>query len=65
MVFYKNLNDLAEKIIKVSSDEKLRKSIGQLVKAKYFKLFNSTLVAEFIINKTFGINNSKKFAWVR
>ena len=63
MVFYKNVSDLAEKINKISRDEKLRKSIGRLGKAKYFKLFNSTLVAEFIINKSFGINSSKKFAW--
>ena len=54
MVFYKNVSDLAEKIHKISRDEKLRKSIGRLGKEKYFKIFNSTLVAEFIINKTFG-----------
>ena len=29
MVFYKSLNDLSEKIIKLSSDEKLRKKIGK------------------------------------
>ena len=27
------------------------------------KYFNSTLVAEFIINKTLGINNKKRFLW--
>ena len=63
MVFYKNLNDLSEKILKVSNDEKLRKSLGQKGKNKYMKYFNSTLVAEFIINKTLGINNKKKFYW--
>ena len=30
-------------------------------KAKYFRYFNSTIVADFIINKTFGIN--KKYFW--
>ena len=29
MVFYKNVNDLSEKIIKISNDEKLRRSIGK------------------------------------
>ena len=29
MVFYKNLDDLSEKIIKISQDEKLRKKIGK------------------------------------
>ena len=29
MVFYKNIDDLSEKIIKISKDEKLRKKIGK------------------------------------
>ena len=37
MVFYKNLSDLSEKIMKVAKDEKLRKSIGRLGKLKYMK----------------------------
>ena len=63
MVFYKNINDLSEKIVKISNDEKLRKSLGKNGKEKYMKYFNSTLVAEFIINKTLGINNKKNFLW--
>jgi spore maturation protein CgeB len=63
MVFYKNENDLSEKIIKISSDEKLRKKIGKKGKFKYMKYFNSTNVAEFIINKTLSINNKKKYFW--
>ncbi len=65
MVFYKNVSDLSEKIEKVSSDEKLRKSIGKKGKLKYMKYFNSTLVAEFIINKTFDINNKNKYLWYK
>jgi len=63
MVFYKNLSDLSEKIIKISNDEKLRKSIGKAGKKKYFKYFNSTIVADFLINKTLDINRSKKYFW--
>ena len=63
MVFYKNITDLSEKIEKISEDEKLRKSIGQKGKAKYMKYFNSTLVADFIINKTYEINGKKKYLW--
>ena len=63
MVFYRNLNDLSEKIIKISNDEKLRKSIAMEGKKKYFKYFNSTIVAEFLINKTLDINGSKKYHW--
>ncbi len=63
MVFYKNISELSEKILRISNDEKLRKSIGMKGKLKYMKYFNSTLVAEFIINKTLGINNKKRFLW--
>ena len=63
MVFYSNISDLSEKILKISRDEKLRKSIGRKGKEKYVKFFNSNLVADFIINKTFEINNKKKYLW--
>ena len=63
MVFYKNQSDLSEKIIKISSDEKLRKTIAKNGKMKYMKHFNSNLVAQFIINKTLGIKDNKKYYW--
>jgi glycosyltransferase involved in cell wall biosynthesis len=63
MVFYKNLNDLSEKILKIAQDEKLRKSIAEKGKDKYMKYFNSNLVAEFIINKTLNITSKNKFFW--
>ncbi len=63
MVFYKNVDDLSEKILRISRDEKLRKKIGKNGKKKYMKFFNSSLVAEFIINKTLGIDTKKKFFW--
>ena len=63
MVFYKNVSDLSEKILKISRDEKLRKKIAKNGKKKYMKYFNSSLVAEFIINKTLGIESKKKFFW--
>ena len=63
MVFYKNENDLSEKIMKISRDEKLRKSIAKKGKDKYMKYFNSTNVADFIINKSLDINSKKKYYW--
>ena len=63
MVFYKDVSDLSEQIIKVSRDDKLRKSIAKKGKDKYLKYFNSTLVAEFIIKNTLGISNKKKYLW--
>ena len=63
MVFYNSVNDLSEKIIKISSDEKLRKKIARNSKLKYMKYFNSDLVSEYIIDKTLDIKSNKKNLW--
>jgi len=63
MVFYKSLSDLSEKIIKISSDEKIRREIGRKGKLKYMKYFNSDLVSEYIINKTLGMKSKRKYIW--
>ena len=63
MVFYKNISDLSESILKISKDEKLRKSIAKKGKDKYFKYFNSNLVSDFIINKSLEINKKKNYLW--
>jgi len=61
IVTYKNIDDLSKKIEKYSNDDELRQKIAKKGRDKYFKFFNSTIVAEFIINKTFHIN--KKYFW--
>ena len=63
VVFYNSIEDLAKKIIKFSKNDKLRKEIAKKGKNKYLKHFNSTLVAEYILNKTMNINNKKKYYW--
>ncbi len=63
MIFYKNINDLSEKILEISSDDKKRKMIAKKGKEKYMKYFNSNLVAEFIIDKSLNIKNKKKYYW--
>ena len=63
MVFYKNINDLSEKILKISSDDKLRKKIAKRGKLKYMKYFNSDLVSEYIIDKILNIRSNKKYLW--
>ena len=65
MVFYKNVDDLSEKITKISQNEKLRKRIASNGRSKYLKYFNSTLVADYIIKKTFEFKNKEKFFWDR
>ena len=58
IVTYNNISDLSEKIIKYSEDNYARKKIAKKGRVKYFKYFNSKIVADFIINKTFGVNKS-------
>ena len=62
IVTYKNVRDLAKKIIKYSTDDKLRKSIAKKGRNKYFKYFNSKVIAKYILNKTFDIP-AKKYFW--
>ena len=63
MVFYKNIHDLSNKIIKISRNEKLRKKIGYRGKLKYTKYFNSSLIAQYIIEKTFDFKSKNNYLW--
>ncbi len=61
IVTYKNINDLANKIIKFNKNDKLRKRIAKKGREKYHKFFNSKKIAEYIINKTFNFKTEKYF----
>ena len=64
LVFYKNISDLSEKIIKYNFNEEIRVNMAKKGKIKYLKYFNSSLVADYIIKKTFNvINKSDLFLW--
>ena len=63
IVTYKNLNDLSDKLNKYKKDIKLNKFIAKNGRNKYFKYFNSNIVADFIVNKTLGIKNRNKYLW--
>ena len=65
MVFYKSVSDLSEKIMRISSDDNLRRKIARNGKIKYMKYFNSDLVSEYIINKTLEIKTNKNYLWER
>ena len=62
LVFYKSIGDLAEKIRRYNTDSKKRIKIAKAGKNKYFRYFNSTIVAQYIIDKTFE-NRRNKFYW--
>ena len=61
IVTYSDINDLSKKINKYSNDDALRQKIAKKGRDKYFKFFNSTIIAEFIINKSLNLN--KKYFW--
>ena len=63
MVFYKDNNDLIHNILKYKKDDKQRIKIAQKGQRKYNKYFNSVIVAEYIINKTFDFKKNDKFIW--
>ena len=62
-VFYKNIDDLANKIIYFKNNPIKLKKIASKGKKFYTKNFNSKLVCSYIINKTFKINNKTNFIW--
>jgi len=63
MIFYDDIHDLSEKLSKYKKDTKLGKEIAKNGKKKYFKHFNSNIVADYIISKTFDIKNKYHFIW--
>ena len=58
IIFYANINDLADKIIFYSKNNYLRKKIAKKGKSKYFKLFNERLIAKFLVDVSLGKNLS-------
>ncbi len=63
MIFYKNEGDLIEKLNKYSKDDKLRKLIAKNGRNKYHKHFNSTIVAKYMLSKTFNLVDDSKYIW--
>jgi len=63
VVFYKNINDLGNKIIELKNNDKKRRRIGEKGRVKYNTFFNSTKVAKFIFEKTFNLKLSEKYLW--
>ena len=65
IVFYKDINDLTYKLNKYKRDHKERKKIARNGKNSYFKYFNSTIVAEFILSNTLGYKSKNEFIWTK
>ena len=58
IIFYNDIDDLADKIKFYSRNDKLRINIAKNGKDKYFKLFNETRVSKYLIDTCLGKNTS-------
>ena len=63
IVFYKDIDDLSYKLKKFKRDHKNRFRIAKNGKNVYLKKFNSTLVSDYILSKTFDYKSKNKFIW--
>ena len=58
IIFYKNINDLSDKIKFYSNKDKLRKKIAKNGKEKYFKLFNESKISKYFVDISIGNKTS-------
>jgi glycosyltransferase involved in cell wall biosynthesis len=58
IIFYKNIDDLADKIKYYSSNDKIRIKIAKNGKKKYFQRFNEVKTTKYIVDTSFGKNNN-------
>lgn len=65
IIFYKNLNDLSNKLNFYKNNDVLRKKIARNGKLKYFKIFNSDIIANYMLNKIFNLKITRKFKWMK
>ena len=63
MIFYKDIHDLNYKLNKYKKDTKRGKEIAKKGKMKYFKFFNSNIISDYLIAKTFNIKPKYKIIW--
>ena len=59
IIFYHNIADLSEKINYYKSNDIERKKISHNGQKKYFKLFNETEIAKYIVNESIGTSKYK------
>jgi glycosyltransferase involved in cell wall biosynthesis len=63
MIFYKDTQDLTDKVNFYKKNESKRIQLGLNGKSKYFKIFNNIIVADYIASKTLGIKPSYTHVW--
>ena len=61
MIFYKDIEDLSDKIKRFTKDDNTWRKIARKGHWKYHKYFNSSIIANYIIDRTLGIKS--KYYW--
>ena len=61
MIFYNNIEDLSEKIKKFTREDASWRKIAKKGHYKYHKFFNSSIIANYIIDRSLGIKS--KYYW--
>ena len=62
-VYYENINDLAKKIIFFKNNIKKMKKKARDGQKFYNLHYNSTIVSQYLIDKTLGLKNKYKYLW--
>tara|TARA_B100000029_G_scaffold116215_1_gene108983 strand:+ start:2027 stop:4132 length:2106 start_codon:yes stop_codon:yes gene_type:complete len=63
MGFYTNAQDLLNQLEKINGNINKINKISRNGKLKYFSIFNNSIVADYIVTKTFNFKNKYKFVW--
>lgn len=63
IIFYKDIQDLIDKINFYKKNDRLRAKIGRNGKKKYFKIFNNKIIGDYILSKTLGTKPNYSYIW--
>ena len=63
MGFYSNVDDLLNQLEKLNGNINKINKISKNGKRKYFSIFDNSIIADYILHKTFGIKNKYKYIW--
>jgi hypothetical protein len=63
MGFYKNVDDLLNQMDLLNGNMNKINKISQNGKRKYFAIFNNSIIADYILHKTFGKKENFKYIW--
>ena len=65
VIFYRNINDLSEKLNYFKNNDDLRRKIAKKGQFKYFKYFDNKIICNFLLNKVFDFKIKNKFSWMK